>query len=248
MIKTLLREKFIQFTGYWTFNKKTLPVGADVIVDLKEKIGIDLKIMFDVGANAGQTALRFTKHFPEAEIHSFEPVSSTFRKLSAATSNNKKIQCYQLALSDKEESVSIKVFEDDQHSVLNSLRTDLQNDSAGSKIETIHTDTLDHFIGEKEINSIDLLKIDTEGYEMPVLNGASGAFQNNRIKLVYLEVGFYEENNRNSYFVEVLNKLAQYQFSLFGLYEVRHHDIVNNQHFGNALFVHKKYLRNNSYY
>lgn len=248
MIKTLLREKFIQFTGYWTYNKKNLPVGADVIVDLKEKIGIDIRTIFDVGANIGQTALRFAKHFPLAKIHSFEPVNSVYQKLCAATRNNDNIKCYHLALSHVKEQVSIAVSEDDQFSVLNSLKSNLQNNSPKTKQETIQTDTLDNFISENGISSIDLLKIDTEGYEIPVLNGAKNALENNRVKLIYLEVGFSEENTRNTYFIEVLNKLSQHQFSLFGLYEVHHHDIVHNKHFGNALFVHKNYLKNSSIY
>ena len=247
MSKTSLREKFIQLTGYWTYRKKLLPVGADIIVDLKEKVGIDINTIFDVGANIGQTALHFTKYFPAATIHSFEPVSSTFQKLVSYTKDNPKIKCHQLALSDKKEQISISVFEDDQHSVLNSLNSQSQNTTQGSKMETISTDTLDHFIQENKIDSIDLLKIDTEGYEIPVLDGAVNALQNNRIKLIYLEVGFSKKNLRNSYFVNVMDKLAQYDYALFGLYEIHHYDIENHNHFGNGLFVHKNYLKNNTY-
>lgn len=248
MNKTSLREKFIELTGYWTHKKAVLPVGADIIVDLKEKIGIDIQTMFDVGANIGQTALHFTKHFPKATIHSFEPVSSTFQKLVSNTKNNPRIKCHQLALSNVKEQIIISVFEDNEHSVLNSLNNHLQNTSQGSKLETISTNTLDQFLNEQKIDSIDLLKIDTESYEIPVLNGAIHALQNNRIKLIYLEVGFSKKNVRNSYFENVLDKLAQYNYSLFGLYEIHHYDIENNNHFGNGLFVHKNFLKNSTQY
>jgi FkbM family methyltransferase len=242
-----LREKFIQLTGYWVYNKKMLPVGADIIVDLKEKIGIDLETIFDVGANIGQTALSFSKYFQKTTIHSFEPISSTFRQLQANTEHDSKIKCHQLALSNAQEELQIKLFEGEA-SVLNSLKDNLQNDSKESKVETISTDTLDHFIQEQNINSIDLLKIDTEGYEIPVLNGSLQALKNGKIKLIYLEVGFSKKNVRNSNFFEVLDLLAQFDFAFFGLYEIHHYDLVHENHFGNALFVHRNYLKNNSQY
>jgi FkbM family methyltransferase len=248
MNKKLLREKLIELTGYWIYKKKVLPVGADIVVDLQEKIGIDAKTIFDVGANIGQTALVFSSHFPKATIHSFEPVSATFQKLLSNTQGNPRIKCHQLALSNVKEQISISVFEDDQSSVLNSLKNNLQSNTPNTKLETINTDTLDHFAEENNIDSIDLLKIDTEGYEIPVLNGAVKSLQNHKVKMIYLEVGFSKQNTRNSYLTDVLELLAQYDFSFFGLYEIHHYNLKSEHHFGNALFVHKNYSKNNNSY
>lgn len=237
----------IQLTGYWTYNKKTLPVGADLVTDLKEKISIDLKVIFDVGANIGQTATLFSRHFPKAIIHSFEPVSSTFQKLCLNTKDSKKIICHQLALSNVQEEIQIKLF-DDHLSVMNSLKSHLQNGSENSKTEIVRTQTLDHFLISNAIPAIDLLKIDAEGYEIPVLSGAVESLRNNKIKLIYLEVGFSQKNARHSHFSEILNFLSGYGFSFFGLYEIHHYDFKNENHFGNALFIHKNYVRNSNHY
>jgi FkbM family methyltransferase len=224
-----------------------LPVGADLITDLKEKIEIDLKTIFDVGANIGQTAAHFSRHFPKATIYSFEPVSSTFQKLCLNTKKNKKIRCHQLALSNVQEEIQIKLF-DDNLSVMNSLITHLQNGSENSKTETVRTETLDHFVASRSIPAIDLLKIDAEGYEIPVLNGATQILRKNQVKLIYLEVGFSKKNVRHSPFCEMLNLLSDYGFSFFGLYEIHHYDFENENHFGNALFIHKNFARNASHY
>lgn len=248
MNKTFLREKFIELTGYWTYKKTVLPVGADIMVDLKEKIGIDIQTIFDVGANIGQTALHFTKHFPKANIHSFEPVSSTFKKLVSNTKDNARIKCHQLALSNIKEQISISVFDDNEHSELNSLKNNLQSKTGNTKMETINTDTLNHFVEENKIDSIDLLKIDTEGYEMPVLNGSMNALQNNRVKLIYLEVGFSKSNPRHTFFIDAFQFLAEHNFSLFGLYEIHHYDLKKDNHYGNALFIHKNHSKNNTQY
>ena len=247
MNKTTLRKKLIDISGYWLYKKSVLPVGADITVDIKNKIGIQPRIIFDVGANVGQTAKFLTRHFPTATIHSFEPVSSSFEILSAATSGNPNVRCHHIALSDVQQQLAIKLFEGSA-SVLNSINDHLQNSSEGAKVEMITTNTLDQFIAEHNITEIDLLKIDTEGYEIPVLKGSIKALESNKIKMIYLEVGFSRNNVRNTFLTDIVEFLVQNNFSLFGLYEIHHYDIQNGNHFGNALFVHQNHLKNNTDY
>lgn len=42
-------------------------------------------ILFDVGANVGQTINNFRRHFKESTIHAFEPSPSTFQTLCDLT-------------------------------------------------------------------------------------------------------------------------------------------------------------------
>ena len=53
------------------------------------------------------------------------------------------------------------------------------------KVKTIR---LDEYFEMKNINKIDLLKIDTEGHELKVLNGAEKAFENHKIKYLLIEI------------------------------------------------------------
>ena len=59
--------------------------GIDHAVDIGRfrKDSKQVRIIFDVGANIGQTALSYLKNFPDAEIFSFEPISETFQQLQA---------------------------------------------------------------------------------------------------------------------------------------------------------------------
>jgi len=66
-----------RYAGYWVYKSKYLPVGADLRLDLG-RLGISVNTLFDVGANVGQSSLRFRKDFPRASIWCFEPVKSTY--------------------------------------------------------------------------------------------------------------------------------------------------------------------------
>ena len=48
---------------------------------LKNLIKIENPIILDIGANVGQTIIKYQKLFPKAEIHSFEPIPEVFENL-----------------------------------------------------------------------------------------------------------------------------------------------------------------------
>ena len=241
-LKNFIRLKLIDLTGYWIFKRNFLPVGVDLVEDLKNKFSIKIQTIFDVGANIGQTAISFSHHFPSAKIFSFEPISSTFDKLLFNTQHLKNIISHKLAFSNKKESVQVKIF-DESNSFLNSLNTLSMNESIDAKIEMVHSETIDSFLQQhSKIESIDLLKIDTEGYELAVLNGAVESMINEKIKLIYLEVGFFKTDLRHSYYPGVHQFLEEKNYIFFGLYEITHHNISNRDSFANALYVHSSYL------
>lgn len=241
-LKTFLRSKAIDITGYWMFKRSELPIGTDINEDLKYKIDIRLNTIFDVGANVGLTVQNFSKVFPQAKIYSFEPVSSTFESLRKNTRGIKNVECHKIAFSDQAGSVDIKLY-DEGRSSLNSLNVNAMNVSEHAAVESIRTDTIDNFLKiNKDIASIDLLKLDTEGFEIPVLKGASESLRNKKIKLIYVEVGFSKENERNTYFVDVQELLEKYNFSLLGYYEVCHWGLDYKLHYGNALYIHDDYI------
>ena len=70
--------------------------------------------------------------------------------------------------------------------------------------------TLDHFIEKNNISNIDLLKIDTEGYELNVLKGLSK--YNKIIKLVYFEHHYDDMIIKNYKFKDINKLLINYGF------------------------------------
>jgi FkbM family methyltransferase len=226
-------------TGYWFHKKSHLPVGADLFVDLQDKIRYpSLNLLFDVGANTGQTRDWFRFYLPKATIYCFEPVRSTFEQLKANADGDPLCMPVNEALGDEAGTKTIRLFEGDM-TVLNSLRDDVMNHVAGAREETITVNTLDAFCKAQHIDKIDLLKIDTEGYEINVLKGASEMLQSGRISFVYCETGFQKANPRNTYLADLTEYLAIRDYYFFGLYQIDHHDWKRGNGLGNSLFVHR---------
>ena len=78
---------------------------------------------------------------------------------------------------------------------------------------TVPTITLDNFVKQKKIKSIDLLKVDIEGSEHLMLEGARKTLKNNKIKIILIEIA----DKKNIYMKKerkILNLLKKNNFTL----------------------------------
>ena len=234
-----LKKIFQSVTGYWLHKEATLPIGTDLFFDLTRRIQqASLTTVFDVGANEGQTFSWIRHHQPGAKIYCFEPVRSVYNILQKKTGLAGNCVVEHMALGEEAGQKKIRLFDD--HSVLNSLREDLMNQNQQAREETITIDTLDHYCAKNNISKIDLLKIDTEGYELQVLDGAAEMLANGAVSFIYCEVGFLRVNNRNTNFSDLCEYLAKRNYFFYGLYQVSDDNWAKGFSFGNALFVHKE--------
>ncbi len=234
-VKNIIRKT----TGYWIHKLSTLPIGADMFYDISKRLGYgNLETVFDVGANEGQTIRWIKHHQPAASIYSFEPVRQTFDILKKNTAGLQNCIIENMALGEEAGETEIKLFDD--FSVLNSLKPGLMNTDAAARTETIRIERLDTYCAKKSITKIDLLKIDTEGYELNVLDGAGHMLREGNISFVYCETGFTKSNKRNTNFSELSDYLAAKDYFFYALYQVDAHDWKNGNHLANALFIHKR--------
>jgi len=152
-------------------------------------------VVFDVGANVGELTLFFSRFVGQhGQVHAFEASSRTFARLKTVCEsvNRKNITLYPIALAEKEGIVALHIY-DDEHSGWNSLaERPLQNygiDVRPVGTEQVPATTIDRFCQEHGISRIDLLKIDVEGAEYQVLQGARGMFANKKIQCCVFEFG-----------------------------------------------------------
>jgi FkbM family methyltransferase len=159
-------------------------LGIDLELDLARLAANQpLGTIFDVGGNFGQTALRFASAFPAATIFSFEPVSTSFELLLRSTKDIERIKAFNLAMGDTAGTSTMHL----THSAgSNSI---VRVGSATGAVE-VSIDTVDGFADRHTTGTIDLLKIDVEGYELQVLRGASQRLSEGRIRFVFAECVF----------------------------------------------------------
>lgn len=241
--RKLLLEKF----GYYLHEAKTMSVGTDYAVDLVQKIGLKPKTIFDIGANVGQTVDFYRNIYPNASIYSFEPIPKTYAELERSCNGKQGVKTFNIAFGEKKESMDIQVVKDET-SVVNSLsdkfQDNLKSDAESYETVKIKVETLDDFVNEHGIGKIDLLKIDTEGYEVQVLNGAKNLLASGKVSAIICEAGFMRSNPRNTYFGDINDILEQHGYALFGIYEMGHIGFKKGKHYGNLLYISKDYREN----
>jgi FkbM family methyltransferase len=218
-MKKLLR-RIVERLGYRYFKIAYQPVGLDHAHDVARFLGTatTLKVVFDVGANEGQTAEYYVRAFPCAQIYSFEPVAATYKCLVERVARWPRVRTFQLAFADRNRTARIQLV---PVAGLNSLRNELSNDcSSYGEVVTIRT--LESFCAEQNINHIDLLKTDTEGFDLEVLKGAEAMLRARQIQFILAEVTFHPDNNYHTSFFRVAEYLHGLQYYFVDLYD---HDI-----------------------
>ena len=195
----------------------------------------DVSCCFDVGANIGQTATKFRSYFPQSTIYCFEPVANTFEILKENMTAMENVYCLRYAVSsESEQEVRIYLHPDSQ---CNSLG--VSPDTTGD-FEVLESITVDDFRRREGIQKIDLLKSDTEGFDLEVLKGARETLCGGHVNAVYVEVCFDESDQSHSNFFKVAPFLEECGLSFFGLFEQSTRKNPHRLFYANALFLSRK--------
>jgi FkbM family methyltransferase len=158
--------------------------------------------VIDVGANVGMFAEFIRLQYPESVLHCFEPVPSTYACLERNMGGIPGVHIHNMALGDAAGMARIRF--DPAASILSSIADD-------GNVE-VRVGTLDGYLRESSVGTIDLLKIDTEGYEAAVLRGGAEALRRTRYLLIEVQI----ENERRYSLSSLLSQLssADYEFQL----------------------------------
>ncbi|MBS2030633.1 MAG: FkbM family methyltransferase [Deltaproteobacteria bacterium] len=150
--------------------------------------GIAPASVFDVGANRGQFALAARTVFPNAQIHSYEPIPATFAELSELAQRRGGIAAHNLALGTQAGTQKFTVTSNSVSSSFlplheNHLRAypEIQK---SAEID-VQVSTLALQLAELEPPQPVLLKLDVQGFEAEVLEGAGESLK--QVKWIVLE-------------------------------------------------------------
>jgi FkbM family methyltransferase len=217
MIKKII-SNLVKNAGYVFYKKEFMPFGINLALDiLRFDKGLNkIQTIFDVGANIGQTAFAFRKEFPRATIHSFEPVGATFKKLKENLVQQPGCHCWPFAFGNRPGDIEIPVYD---NSEWNSLADRKAFSTPPSGFEKIQVDTIDAFTAREGIERVDILKTDTEGYDVEVLEGAARLLKSAKYMFVCVEVTFQHADKLHTPFHKVEQILNPCGFGFVGLYD-----------------------------
>lgn len=180
--------------------------------------GID--IVYDVGANVGQFSSELRSVGYQGTIISFEPLSDAHTVLSQTAKNDAKWIVYQKgAIGDRIDDININISRNSvSSSVLPMLdsHSSAADDSSYVGVEKVPMVTLDSVV-PKYLDEFKnpFLKIDTQGYEWEVLDGASEVLS--KIKGILCEVSLVPLYEGQHLWREMIERLEGEGFTIWSI-------------------------------
>ena len=197
---------------------------TDLDSNIKQLQSIQKPIIFDCGAKYGSSVERFKKLYPNSEIHCFEPVKTSIQKIQENFKNNNSIILNNCGVGDTNEK---KVFNEYEGRVgISSFReikkdtawaVDRLNEEKEPKKYEVNIITLDKYCSENNINQINILKIDVQGYETNVLEGAKNLLKLSKIDLIEMELHHDNLYNFESSYYDLEKYLIPNKYRLFSV-------------------------------
>jgi FkbM family methyltransferase len=149
----------------------------------------DVTMIIDVGAYVGASSLYFSLQHPEAQIFAFEPATAAYRLLEKNTRHRSNVHTHNFGLFSSDKTVPLYkgTIDDATASVSKSAMTSEES-------EIVRLRSLREWLREHAISAVDVLKLDTEGCEVPILHSMSEFLPS--VKILYLE--YHSEDDRRA--------------------------------------------------
>lgn len=201
---------------------------------------IDCRVIFDVGACGGGITLRFMARYPAGMVFSFEPDPEMFAVVSRRFKDPAQGRAFQLALGGTPGPAQ---FHRGVHRGTSSLfprnvtgRRYFGSNYTMKETFAVEVETLDRFCAAHAIERIDLLKLDAQGAELAILEGAERLLSNGLVSLIVTEFFFIPHYEGTPLLDSIWSHLRLRGYHIFDIFSGPHG--TNGQaRFGNAIFV-----------
>ena len=176
--------------------------------------GITPKTVIDIGANVGQFAVASAKIFSGVTIHSFEPLPEAVKTLTKNVSTFHRVHVHATALGERRAKMTLHVNSHSHSSSILALgerhRRAFPRAREISIIE-VPVSTLDDEMSFVSFERPVLLKMDVQGYEPRVLEGATETLK--RVDYVLLEASFRPLYEGEKTFMEIAEMMQDRGFA-----------------------------------
>ena len=187
-----ISTKFLKFIKLFANNttRRGLYFNIAASIELEDLIkDLELDIVIDIGSNKGQFVLILNKYFENIKILSFEPINELLEKQKKFFKNTKNnIKFFNTAVGALNSKIDLNITRSkDSSSILEFEKIDNlgRNFDIVEKRE-INVITLEDVLNNTDLNGSILLKLDVQGYELKVLEGAEKLLP--KIKYIITEV------------------------------------------------------------
>lgn len=191
--------------------KKYRPVFEMTVVPLR------IKTVLDIGANTGKVARELRHTFPDAHIHSFEPLPSCFSELTKAMQGDTRFTAYNIALGETEGDMMMEESSFHPSSSLlpmTALHKKLYPKSAGSVQKKIKVKRLDDVMRDVELSKNIFIKMDVQGFEDHVIRGGSEVVK--KASAIQIETAFVTLYEGQPLFDDIYCLLSDLGFAYYG--------------------------------
>lgn len=220
-------------------------------------------IIFDVGANVGNTIIEYKNYWPEAKIHAFEPQEDCFKALEVISENfkgdifvnnvavgiehNHILEFYTHDINSEISGFSKINLSSNDSIFLKKIKMGKSNFSMDDYERTVNhkklvkTIRLDKYLEENCIDKINLLKIDTQGYEPEVLSSL-GSFLS-KTDIVLTEIMFFDYYEKKLSFSDIERVLLPAGFELYNILHVSQNPMNGRTDWIDVIYVNKNLLK-----
>lgn len=179
-------------------------------------------VIFDVGANDGTTTQEILETLPTARVYAFEPFGPNVDRLRELYGTDSRVRLEQAGVGEEPGELTLNTFEGSRMNSFLNLSEDPTNLMRGryekQGTATVKIVTIDGYCREQGLKTVDLLKIDTQGFDLKVLRGASAMLAAGQVRAVLLEVNFRPMYEGQPSLVDIMQFLDPYGFRMVDCY------------------------------
>ncbi len=218
----------------------------------KRKITNQSPIIFDIGANKGQSINRFLNLNNNPIIHAFEPnidefniLKNKFHSVSNVKLNNfgignekTKKKFFKAKHSGNSSFVPIK--KNTKWIKLRSEQLGIEQKNYYEEGSNVMLETVDTYCSSHSINHIDIMKVDTQLFEEEVLIGSKKMLESQKIDAIELEIVFSDAYEKYYSFSDLEKYLIPNNYR-FAAIKLNNNNIFSGSiFFADILFLNKK--------
>jgi FkbM family methyltransferase len=199
----------------------------------------EVRTVVDIGASDGRWSKMAMSHFPRARFIAVDPLIEREPRLQRLKAGNPNFD-YVLCVAGEKENETVPL----------SVGDDLDGSTVGGRegtVRTVASHSIDSIVQLKQCVGPFVLKFDTHGFEVPILNGAAKTLR--ETQYIVMEVYNYRHTGGTLLFYEMCSLLDSMGFRCFNMADPMHRPADGSLWQMDLLFARKdnELFRDNGY-